>query len=69
MEQLAEGEPCAQEGDEEEEEEDEEDIELVGPPAPATLPRDGDSLDIDAGLDSASTGIQPMSVSGPGDSS
>ncbi|BDA48591.1 beta-hexosaminidase [Coccomyxa sp. Obi] len=42
--------------------------ELVGPlpPAPATPPQDCDSVDIDVGLDSASTGIQPMSVSGPG---
>ncbi|EIE27605.1 glycoside hydrolase [Coccomyxa subellipsoidea C-169] len=36
------------------------------PPPPATPPQDSDSLDIDVGLDSASTGIQPMSVSGPG---
>lgn len=47
----------------------EEDEELVGPlpPAPATPPQDCDSVDIDVGLDSASTGIQPMSVSAPGD--
>ena len=47
----------------------EEDEDFVGPvpPAPATPPQDCDSLDIDVGLDSASTGIQPMSVSGPGD--
>ena len=47
----------------------EEDEDFVGPvpPAPATPPQECDSLDIDVGLDSASTGIQPMSVSGPGD--